>query len=213
MPMAAPTLTTAIKRMGPAELFVGNPMVAASMLNLGILEGERRAEIEYGENRLTMPEITGDVAHDITTAVSAARIVSTLVLNGLGATIWPKITPDGTNAGGGSYFKKPVTTCAVLIPRSELGKSLTWDVPGTAWKRTEEDNTIVSGATAAPIHSIWLWKAWIKFGPIPFGFEDGGKSRVELTIDAMYDDTKPEGAKVFLIGDPRAFTTPILVLP
>lgn len=214
MPITKPLLTTAIRRMGPAEVFLGNPLTAGGMVSIGTLEGERRGEIEYTENKLTMPEHSGEIAHDVISAVSAARIIGTLVLNGLGATIWAKINPLGSNAGGSSYHKRSSTTSVLLIPHSELGASLQYDNGVDArWERTEDDGSATNGAAAAPVHALWLWKAYVKHGSIPYGFEDGGKSRVDFTFEGMFDDTKAEGNKVFLIGDPRAFSTPVLVLP
>jgi hypothetical protein len=214
MPLTLPILTAAITRMGPAEVFIGNPLVGGGMTALGMLQGDRRGEIEYSENKLTIPEYTGDIPHDVMKAVSKANIVGSIILNGQGATVWPKINPLGSNAGGNSNFKRPTFTSVLLIPRSELGQSLTWDTTGTPqWKRTEEDGTIVTGAAAAPVHALWLWKAAVSHGNIPYSFADGGKSIVDVTFEGMLDFSKPEGAKVFLIGDPRAFTTPINVLP
>ena len=210
MAINKPVLTSAIKRLGPAEVFIGNPLVAASMLSLGTLEGARSGEIEYGENLLTMPEHSGEIAHDALVAISAARITCTIVLNGEGAAIWPKINPLGSNAGGSSGHKQAPTTAVLLIPQSELGLSLARDA--TNWTLTPESGAPIVGGVAIPKHALWLWKARVKHGSIPYSFEDGGKSRVDVTFEGMFDDTKPEGAKVFLIGDPRAFSTPIPVL-
>jgi hypothetical protein len=205
-------LTAAIERMGPAEIFIGNPLVSSGMAALGMLQGDRRGEVEYSDNKLTMPEYTGDIAHDVMKAVSKANIVGSLVLNGQGASIWPKINPLGSNAGGSSNFKRAATTSVLLIPRSELGVSLAWSAVNTRWERTNEDGTLVTGAAEAPVHALWLWKAYVMHGNIPYSFADGGKSLVDVTFEAMFDPTKPEGAKVFLIGDPRAFSTPIPVV-
>jgi hypothetical protein len=215
MPISLPTITTAISRLGPAEVFIGNPLVAGGMTGIGMLQGDRRGEIEFSENKLTIPEYTGDIPHDIMKSVSKANIVCSIVLNGQGAAIWPKISPLGSNAGGNSNFKRAPTTGVLLIPRAELGASLTWDTTGTPqWKRTEEDGTITTGAAAAPVNALWLWKATVMHGNIPYAFAEGGKSIVDVTFEGMLDFSKPEGAKIYVIGDPRALTpTPILVLP
>lgn len=210
-------LTEAIRRMGPAEIFVGDPLVAVAdpnhMVSLGMLEGERRGEIEYSDNALTMPEYTGDVPHDITSAVSAARIIGSIVLNAAGVDIWEKINPLGSNAGGSSSFTRKPTMGVLLVPHSELGKSLVYDTSEGMWKRTEDDDTVTAEPDSDPVHALWLWKAHVKHGSIPYSFDNGGKSLVEVTFEGMFDPTKPEGAKVFLIGDPYAFSTPIPVLP
>lgn len=215
MAILRPLLTDAIRRMGPAEVFVGDPLTVGGMVSLGILEGERRGEIEYTENKLTMPEHTGDIAHDVISAVNVARIVCTVVLNATedAEALWAAINPLGSNAGGGSSHVRKPTFAVALVPHSDLGKSLVYNEVTPGWERIEEDDTTTLGADAAPKHALWLWKAHVKHGSIPYGFEDGGKSRVEVTFEGMFDETKPEGAKVFLIGDPRAFATPIEVLP
>jgi hypothetical protein len=212
MPVNLTVLTTAIERMGPAEIFIGNPLVGSGMASLGMLQGDRRGEIEYSDNKLTMPEYTGDMPHDVMKAVSKANVVGSVVLNGQGAAIWPKINPLGSNAGGNSNFKRAATTSVVLVPRSELGQSLTYSTVNNRWERTNEDGTVVTGAAAAPVHSLWLWKATVSHGNIPYSFADGGKSLIDVTFEGMFDPTKPEGAKVFYIGDPRAFSTPIPVI-
>jgi hypothetical protein len=210
--LVRPILDEAVRRLGPAEIYVGDPMVVDGMELLGTLEGERRAEIEYSDNKLIMPEHSGQVPHDITSAVSAARVIGTIVLNTEGSVdIWRRINPLGSNAGGASSHIRKPTFGVVLIPHRELGKDLTYNLLDDQWERTEDDDTVVEGADAAPIHSVWLWKAHVMHGSIPYGFEDGGKSRVDVTLEGMYDVSKPDGARVFLIGNPYAFETPIEV--
>lgn len=217
MPLNKQLLTEAIRRMGPADIFIDPTALREfrvdDMINIGTLEGERRGEIEYSNNALTMPEHTGEIPHDVMASVSRAAITATVVLNAQGAELYPRINPLGSNAGGSSSFRRKPTFGVLLIPHSELGKSI--DYVAGAWQRIEDDgeDTEVNGGDAIPNHALWLWKAHVSHGGIPYTFEDGGKSRVEVTWEGMFDDTKPEGAKVFLIGDPYQFSTPIPVLP
>lgn len=203
-------LTEAIRRMGPADVFVGDPLVANGMVNIGKLEGERRAEIEYSDNRLTLPEYTGDIPHDVMANISAARIVCSIILNTAGVDTYQRINPLGSTAFGNSNFQEKPTFGVVLVPHRELGKQLLYNTDQNRWERTNDDDTIEI-VDAAPVYALWLWKAHVMHGSIPFGFENGGKSLVEVTFEGMFDETKPEGAKVGLLGDPWAFSTPIEV--
>lgn len=204
-------LTEAIRRMGPAEVFVGDPLVANGMVNIGKLEGERRGEIEYSDNRLTMPEYTGDIPHDVMSNISAARIICSIVLNAAGVGVYERINPLGTRGLGHSNFQAKPTFGVVLLPHRELGASLRYDRDNNRWERTEDDGSVVNGADAAPAFALWLWKAHVMHGSIPYSFENGGKSLVEVTFEGMFDETKPEGAKVGYLGDPYDFDVPIEV--
>jgi hypothetical protein len=205
-------LTQALRRLGPAELFLGNPLVASGMVNVGALEGDRTGEIEWNRNVLTAPEYTGDIPHDMMVNVNAARITTSVILNAQGAAIWPKISPVGRNSGGSDGFEPVVPTAALLIPRRELGQSLRWDAVAGAWERTEPGGAVVAGALAAPVHALWLWRSVVSHGSVPYPFGDGGKSLVDITVEGMYDELKPDGARVFTFGDPRALASPVAVI-
>lgn len=213
MSVALPGLAAALSRLGPAEVFVGDCMTSGQMTSLGTLEGERRAEVEYTENKLTLPEQTAGISHDTRKNVNRAQVHCSIVLNAATASTWLKINPLGLNGGGSSRFKAAITTSVLLVPHSELGGALAYT--GGQWVRTAGNGYAgVSGSGAAPVHSIWLWKASVMFGPnIPFTFDNGGKTLVPVVFEAMLDATKPDDAMVYYIGDPRAFSTPITVTP
>lgn len=203
MSISLPTLSQLLTRLGPAEIFIGDPMTAAGLVNIGTLEGERRFEPDWTEERLTLPEQTGNIPHDVRIAINAAKISGTLVLNNQGATIWPKLNPLGTTGGGGSQFKSVVPTGVLMIPHAELGGGLVNAV--ATYTRTAGNGIAgATGAPAAPVHSVWLWRAYPTFASIPFKFGDAGKTAVDFAFNAMLDPTKPEGYMVFDVGDPRA---------
>jgi hypothetical protein len=186
-------LTAALSAMGSAEVFVGDPTVVDGMDSLGATEGEIRASIATLGNPLTAPEFTGDIPHQDSVRYGAPTITVPLILGD--EALWAKIMPTGIASGGYSRPQQPVTTTVLIIPRSELGDGLTFD--GTTWD------------PAAPVNAFWLWKAWPSIDAIPYRFDNGGKVISEVTFHGMFDATKPEGAKAFLIGDPNAFSTPI----
>lgn len=211
--ISSPTLTTLLKRLGPAEVFIGNPMVADTMASLGRLQGDRNFEVEWEENNLTMEEWTGGLPHEQQLQVSAARITCSIVLNAEGAAIWPKISPTGTNGAGSLRFVVPAETAVLLIPITELGGSLNWNATGTPqWERTLGNGVpAATGATAAPVHAVWLWRATVRHGSIPYPWANGGKSMVDVTFTGMIDVTKPDGHMIYTIGNPRTVSpTPIL---
>lgn len=213
MSVALPTLSAALARLGPAECFIGDAMTTGGMASIGTIEGERRGEIEYAENRLTLPEQTANIAHDVRKNVTRAQIHLSIILNVATAATWLKINPLGLNGGGSSRFRAAITTSVFLVPHSELGASLAYT--GGQWVRTAGNGFAgVTGSGAAPVHSIWLWKATVTFGPnVVFNFDNGGKTLIPVVFDAMLDASKPDDAMVYYIGDPRAFSTPILVVP
>ena len=186
-------LQAALSAMGSAEVFIGDPSIADGMESLGATEGEIRASVPILTNPLTAVEFTGDIPHADSIRYGAPTVTVPLILGA--EELWAKIMPTGISAGGYSRPQVPVTTCVLIIPRSELGEGLTFD--GTLW------------TPAAPVNAFWLWKAFPTIDAIPYRFDNGGKVISEVTFHGMFDATKPEGAKAFYIGDPNAYTTPI----
>lgn len=186
-------LQAALSAMGSAEVLVGDLSIADGMDTLGATEGEIRANIPVLRNPLTAPEFTGDATHADSIRTGDVTITVPLILGD--EALWAKIMPVGVAAGGHSRPQEPVTTSVLIIPRAELGDGLTFD--GAAWD------------PAAPKNAFWLWKAWPSIDAIPYRFDNGGKVISEVTFHGMFDATKPEGARMFLIGDPNAYSTPI----
>jgi len=213
MPGITPfTLTQALQSVGVAEIFLGDPMTPGGMTTLGATEGTIEVTATQTLNELVAPELTGNVAHAATTTVDKVSVKCSVILGD--ATLYPKISPWGTKGGGHSIPQAVSTTGVLIIPRAEVGGSLTWDTSGTPqWKRTAGNGvSAATGAGAAPVNAVWLWKAVPTFGNLPFQYANGGKVLVEVTFTAMFDASKPEGYKVFYIGDPRAISpTPVNV--
>lgn len=213
--IAASALTAALKAMGPAAILAGDPMTNSGMIHVGEFEGDRTFDVEFTENKLTLPERTGGVPHDATVNVNAASIKGSFVLNSRTTSVWPTISPHGVRGGGSKGFNAVVPTTVLLIPYSELGGSLDWDSAGAPaqWVRTAGNGApAAAGAAAAPVNAVWLWKAYPVFTSVPYNFNEGGKVLVDVTFVAMLDMTKPDGHMVYTLGDPRTLApTPILV--
>lgn len=202
------SLTEALSAIGVAEVYLGDPLVSDGMESLGATEGTIEASATQQMNELTAPELTGNVAHAATAVLDQVQIKCNVILGDVD--LYAKISPWGAAGGGHSIPQNVVTTSVLLIPRGEVGGGLEWDttaVPAIKWVRTAGNG--VAAATevaAAPKHAVWLWKAYAMFGPLPFQYSNGGKVMVEVTFRAMFDASKPEGQKVYTIGDPRALT-------
>lgn len=205
------TLTAAIQAMGVAQVFVGDALTAVGgMLVLGATEGEISVNIPQDMNPLTAPELTGGVVHQSTTTLGAVTVTVPLILSDM--SVLTKISPTGTASGGYSTPQKVAETTVLILPLNQLGGGLTKAAVGTAWSRTA-GNGVAASAAAPPTNAVWLWRATPSFASLPFAYGNGGKVIVSVTFTAMFDGTKPEGHKVYTIGDPYdAVPTPINVL-
>lgn len=205
------TLSTALQSIGVAEVFIGDPLVADSMVSLGATEGTIAFKAPFTQNDLTAPELTGDTPHQ-TTVVPGKVIITASVIMGDPA-LWALINPLGKASGGTSSPQAVVETGVLIIPRSELGPidgtGLFYDTAATAgWSLNG-----VKSSAADPTNAIWLWRAGVSFGDVNYAYANGGKVIVEVTFNAMFDASKPEYHKIYTIGDPWAVSpTPIPVL-
>lgn len=204
MAIAPFTLAEAIRAMGVAEVFVGDPTVADGMVSLGATEGEIGVEITEGTNALTAPELTGGIVHQATTTIESAIITVPLIMGD--PDLWARISATGEKGGGHSTPQPVAETSVLVIPRRELGGGLA-NATGlpAAWTRTAGNGVAGGvGAEFAPENAVWLWRAFPMRGRVPFRYAEGGKVITEVRFTAMIDVSKPEGQMVFTIGDPTA---------
>lgn len=180
-----------LKAIGVAEVFVGDPFTVGGMLPLGATEGEIRGEISYSNNNLTAPERTGGIPHQSQVNLDTANIIVPLIIGD--PDLWEKIMPTGEKGGGYSSFQQPEYTTVLVVPRSEMSAGGTLGYAGGPPK---------VWTPAAPQNALWLWRAFPTPGNIPYRFADGGKVISEVRFTGMFDAARPEGHKVFTIGDP-----------
>lgn len=207
------TLAQALQAMGVAEVFTGDPLTAqGGMTSLGAVEGTINVTPGYTRNELKAPELTGDVVHQAVTVLGEVTCVIPLIIADM--SVIPRISPTGLASGGHSIPQKVAETSVLIVPRNQVGGGLA-NVLGTqaSWTRTAGNGVLGgSGAAGAPTNAIWLWRCTPSYGALPFQYANGGKIIIEVTFTAMFDATKPEGHKVFTIGDPTvAAPTPIPV--
>lgn len=197
------SLAQAIAAIGVAEVFVGDPMTTGGLTSLGAVEGTITFNAPENINGLTAPELSGEVLHSAVVTPGAVTVTVPLILSAASQLL--KISPRGKASMGNSAPQAVTATSVVIMPRQELGGGLTNAT--TTYTRTAGNGVLgATGAGAAPVYTIWIWKAIPTFPSLPFQFGNGGKIIVEVTFTAMFDGSKPEDHKIFTIGDPRAVT-------
>lgn len=180
-------LSTYIQSIGTAYVYVADdPTVAESWELLGITEGELTVDEQFQYNDFKLPEWTGDAVHERNVDGQSISINVPLIWGD--PTLYDKVAPLAVKGGGRSRPAAVETKAVLIIPRVEVGDGLEYD--GAAW------------SPAAPEHAIWLHRACFAPGQYAFKHADGGKIIRTVTIMPMFDNTKPEGQKLYTIGDP-----------
>lgn len=176
---------------GPAEVFFGDASVAGGLTPIGLIEGDVVAQIKRKFNNLTFPEHTGDAPIKSLTNVDGITVTVPLMLTD--EAMMARLLPRGVINLGTDNFEPVVPQTLLIISREEVdpdtGLSLSAGPP-QVW------------APAAPKNALWLWKAVPSFDRLVWGFTDMGKRMVDVTFEAHYDTTKPDGNKLATFGDP-----------
>lgn len=183
------SISSYIQALGKAYIYVAaDPTSATSWALLGITEGDIGVDEKFNFNDYKLPEWTGDAIH--ARNVDGQDISITVPLIWGNTDLYDQVAPLGVKGGGYSYPQAVVPKTVAVVPLTEVGTGLTYN--GTSWD------------PAAPAHAIWLHKATFEPGAYAFKHADGGKVIRQIGIKPMFDDTKPEGQKLYTIGD---FTT------
>ena len=202
MPVALPALTAALQAVGNAQVYIGDPFTAGGLSPLGAKNGA--VTVDYNEEYSDLTaEQTGPVVHQRTLLGVGASITVPIILGD--TALYAKISPTGTRSAGWSNPQAVVTTSVVLIPNAEVGGGLTYGGATPAWTRAAGNGVAgATGAAAAPVHAIWLWRATPSRPGASFSQDDGGRVVIDVTFTAMFDAARTEGNKVFTVGDPAA---------
>ncbi len=181
------SISAYVQALGKAYVFVAaDPTSTASWQLLGLTEGDIAVDEKFQFNDFTLPEWTGAAIHQ--RHVDGQEIQITVPLIWGDGSLYDKVSPSAVKGGGYSTPQNITTRTVLIIPLTEVSTGLTYD--GTTW------------APAAPAHAIWLHKATFEPGQYHFKHGGGGKVMRSIVVRPMFDDTKPNGQKLYTIGDP-----------
>lgn len=205
-------LAAALTDLGPAEIFVGDMLVAGGMVNIGAIEGDVRVAAPHEINALTARR-TGGAKHQARVTPGDLSVVAPVNVGDAG--LIAMISPTGTKGIGFARSQKVQETSVMVIPVNELGGGLSYVA---AWERLEGNGiAAASGAAAAPVNSLFIWRAYLSFGEIVYTEDDGGKSTTDVTISPMYaavlgGNVIQDGHRLMTWKDPRSLTPAFPIL-
>lgn len=155
-------------------------------------EGAITVNAPQNLNRLTAPELTGDVAHDAWVTNGQVTVVVPVIYTG--ADQLRLLSATGAASIGTSHPIRPTYRKLFVIPLEEM--DLTDPDAPTITYLSEV------WAPEAPVNSIMFWKTVPVYPEITSSWENGGKIIIPVTFEVFFDGTKPSGHKVFTVGDP-----------
>ena len=180
-------LSEYINALGKAYIYTTDtPTVAGSWALLGITEGDIQVEEGYQYNDYKLPEWTGEAVHERNIDGQSLKVTAPLIWGN--ADLYDTIAPSGSKGGGRSAPMAVTTHTVLVIPAIEVGDGLSYD--GTSW------------SPAAPDHALWIHRATFEPGSYSFKHGDGGKVIRQVGIQALFDDNRPEGQKLYTVGNP-----------
>ena len=190
-----PSLSSALKTIGKGYVFVGRTDTAGGLSPLGATEGEIKVAFNQEFNDLKFPEHTGPAIHE--RKVSGENVVVTLPLILGDPALFDTLSPTSETHGGYSRQRPVATTSLVIFPESEIPTEGLAFTPGAS-------GAPGTWSPAAPARAIWIWRGHFVRPGLNYKQGDGGKVIAETTFQAMYDASRPEGHRLYTIGDPSA---------
>lgn len=191
------SLNDALQAIGVARVFIGDPFTEGGLLALPT-EGAIEAQVGQTLNRLTAPELTGEVAHDAWILPSQTTVTVPVIYGD--PDLFELLSGHGSLHEGYTGPQRPQYTSLVIIPLLEMDTTVdppTISYNGSAW------------APAAPARSLWFWKVVPQRPNLSMQFENGGKVIVPVTFEVFFADADeysdiPNGQRIFTYGDPVA---------
>lgn len=194
------SLSEALSSIGVARVFMGDPFTEGGLIPLPT-EGQITPGVPQTLNRLTAPELTGDVAHDAWVVPGQVQVTVPVIYGD--AELFAALSAHGAAHEGYSAPQRPVYTSLVIIPLLEMDTSV--DPPTISY-----GGDPAAWDPAAPERSLWFWKTVPIRPEFSMAFDNGGKVIVPVTFEAFFAGDEgsysgiPEGQKVFTYGDPVA---------
>lgn len=193
MSIEAVTISDALKSFGPGRIFTGDAFTAGGLAPLGATEGGIRLATPYDLNMLTANEFSGQVPHEATVTPGLISVTAPIIFGDESA--WEKVSPTGSKGMGWNSPQNVVKRNLLLVPLNEMLTNVdppTLGYDGVTW------------SPKAPVNAIWLWAAVPSIEEVPYAYEDGGKSIVDVTFTGFFFAQNPSGQKVYTVGNPVA---------
>lgn len=200
-------LADQLRAIGRAVVFYDDHWTGTRAINLrhlGDTEGEIVPNFNESFTHQTFEELTGDAKHESYVAgedpsVEIPLFVADPALRAI-------LSPTGNASGGYSRRRPTKKRTLVLIPEEMFysGDTDTYAEIGytKAGGWTLDDKPLDEVQRELLGQSIWFWRGYFSKPPIPYRHAEGGKAVQSVTFQAMHDKTKPEGNKLYTLGDP-----------
>lgn len=187
-----PNLQNALKSIGKGYVFVGSTSAANGLQPLGATEGEIRVAFNQEFNDLRFPEYTGPAIHE--RKLTGENVTVTIPMIMGDPELYDRLSATSSTGGGYTSQQPVAVTSLVIFPESEIRDGLGY-APGAA-------GAAGTWTPAAPSRAVWIWKGHFNRPGMNYRQADGGKVISEVTFQALFDASRPEGHKLYTIGDP-----------
>lgn len=188
-----PTLDDALAKIDKGWVFVGDLFTEGGVTLLGATEGDISTAMNEEFNTLVFDEYHGPAPEEVTLKGIAPVVSIPLIIGD--PTLWAKISPTGTKAGGYSTHQPVQTTGMVIVPQNELVDGWGYNGVAPAWKPAPAN---------APVNAIFFWRGYFTSPGPTYRQADGGKAIITVTFNVLRDKTIADGAQMYVIGDPVA---------
>jgi len=180
-----------------------------TLTHLGDTEGEITIAANEEYSDLTLPELTGPAIHDRYVTGESPQV--TIPIFAADADLRAILSPVGS-ASGGYWRQRKVTEYTLVIFPEQLfiennqQVSVSYDKVG-GWKIGAD------AATPEQLNlldlSIWFWRGHFTRALPMYRHEDGGKVVQQVTFQAMFNSSMPDGDRLYTVGRPDQRPTPI----
>lgn len=187
-------LSDALRALGAAKVFAGDPFTVGGLKEVAKTDGEISVEHNTEYNDFTATEHFGPGVIERKVQGENPTVSLPLILGD--PLYWAELAPTGESHAGHSTPQAVQTTSLVIVPLTELNANGTFSYDPAAATPTWDP--------AAPEHAIWFWRGHFERVSTTFRQEDGGKVVETVTFQAMVDIARPEGHMLYTRGDPVA---------
>lgn len=177
-----------------------------SLAHLTDTEGDMRLRPNGSTAKLTLPEIAGEAAFEVTHLGESPTLELPLFM--ADPDLLSVVSPIGSASAGHIRVREVSEVTAVIFPealfRTPAGTYGELEMTPTGWT--------LDGAPLGPAHqtllgcSVWFWRAYFERPERGFrgGHGNDAKNIETVTLEAMMHPNMPDGHRLYTTGDPAA---------